>query len=185
MKMALQGELDKALHSRAMALLARREYSQAELRTRLLRVAAQWLRQQRCETEEACPVAEETGEEAEIVDQVLSVLTQSGYLSDQRFSEQMVRHHASKSGVQRISYVLRQKGVSADKVQAALAGLQASELSRAHLVWQKKFGVLPIDAASRGKQARFLQSRGFAFEVIAKVLAGVACDDDSEAWHES
>jgi len=37
---------------------------------------------------------------------------------------------------------------------------------------------LPRDAAERAKQSRFLAARGFGGEVIRKVLAGGAGEDD-------
>jgi regulatory protein len=39
-------------------------------------------------------------------------------------------------------------------------------------VWRKKFGTAPENAAERGKQMRFLMSRGFGSEAIRKVISG-------------
>jgi len=48
--------------------------------------------------------------------------------------------------------------------------LKDSELETARDVWQRKFGTLPHDAKEKAKQMRFMQSRGFGFDVIFKVL---------------
>ena len=53
--------------------------------------------------------------------------------------------------------------------------LRETELSRAQDVWRKKFGRPPEDAAERAKQMRFLITRGFAAEVVRRVIQG---DDD-------
>jgi regulatory protein len=37
-------------------------------------------------------------------------------------------------------------------------------------VWQRKYRSPPVDAKEKAKQMRFLQSRGFSFEIIAKVF---------------
>ena len=50
--------------------------------------------------------------------------------------------------------------------------LRASELARAREVWRKKFGEPALDAAERGKQMRFLASRGFGGDAIRKVVSG-------------
>lgn len=43
------------------------------------------------------------------------------------------------------------------------------------MVWLKKFGVVPANAAERARQYRFLASRGFPIDVIRRVIGG---DDD-------
>ena len=57
-----------------------------------------------------------------------------------------------------------------------MQGLRASELERAREIWRKKFGRQPADAAERGKQMRFLASRGFGGDTIHKVVSGA--DED-------
>jgi regulatory protein len=44
-------------------------------------------------------------------------------------------------------------------------------------VWLRRFGVLPQSAEERGKQARFLQARGFSSETIRNVLRGLPGED--------
>ncbi len=55
-------------------------------------------------------------------------------------------------------------------ISAALPELKETELEAARDVWQRKFGALPQDDKEKAKQVRFLQSRGFALDVIFKVL---------------
>ena len=53
-----------------------------------------------------------------------------------------------------------------------MASLEGTELARAHAAWSRRFDALPVDAADRGRQGRYLQNRGFSIEAIARVLAG-------------
>ena len=39
-------------------------------------------------------------------------------------------------------------------------------------VWRKKFGQVPVDAADKARQMRFLAGRGFGAETARRVLAG-------------
>jgi len=145
---------DISLRARALQYLARREYSRAELRSKLLSYA----------------LANEDSSQPENLDVLLDDLAARGWLSDERAAMQLVRAKRSRFGAQRIAYDLRQKGISEELVSAALPALKESELEAARSVWQRKFGALPQDAREKARQARFLQSRGFAPEVIFKVL---------------
>ena len=138
------------LRERALGLLARREHSRAELQRKL------------------SPHAEDP---QEIID-LLDDFTRRGWLSDARFAEALVHDKQAKFGASRLAYELRQRGVEESVIRDQLAELKDSELERARQVWQSKFGVLPEDAKARAKQMRFLQSRGFSFEVIGKVMRG-------------
>jgi regulatory protein len=67
---------------------------------------------------------------------------------------------------------LQAKGLPAEAIAQAVQNLRSTELERARDVWRKKFGAQPLDAAERAKQIRFLVSRGFAPEVVRRVVAG-------------
>ncbi|MBA4382301.1 MAG: recombination regulator RecX [Sideroxydans sp.] len=145
-----------SLRARALQCLARREYSRAELRAKLLTHAQ---------------VDEDSGRaEAVDLDALLDDLTVRGWLSDARATSQLVHAKRSRFGTQRITHELRQRGVSDELIDAALPALKESELDSAREVWQRKFGVVPQDAKEKAKQMRFLQSRGFSIDVILKVL---------------
>lgn len=131
-----------------MQYLARREYSRAELRTKLFPYVA----------------------EGEDLDAVLDALVQSNWLSDDRAAEQFVQHRRSRFGAQRIAMELRRKGISDHLIDEAMPQLQASELETAREVWRKKFSDMPNDPKEKARQARFLQSRGFSLDIIMKIL---------------
>lgn len=92
------------LRQRAMALLGRREYSLAEIRQKLRPFASDGKR----------------------LEAVLADLVARDWQSDARFAESWVRSHAPRQGVLRLQQDLRQRGVSAEVIAAALAPLAAS-----------------------------------------------------------
>lgn len=98
-------------------------------------------------------------------------------LSDQRFIESLVRRRAERFGAARIQHELRTHQLSAEQLAPALEALKASELERAQEVWQRRFGEAPASREERLRQMRFLAGRGFAAEVIRKVVgaAGRSC----------
>jgi regulatory protein len=145
----------KSLLNRAIALLARRDHSRAELYRKLL------------------PHVREEDELGEI-DRVLDELDRKGLLSDERFASAIVRNRSQRFGDARIRYDLRKFGVADDVSAAALSALSKTEVSRADAVRSKRFSALPVSAAERSKQARFLQSRGFSLDSIYRVLRGRA-----------
>jgi len=144
----LRKKPEVSLRVRAMRYLARREHSRAELRAKLLpHVAA-----------------------GEDVDAVLDELEKRNWLSDARAAEQMVNIKRPRFGAQRIAHELRQKGIAENLIGNALPQLKETELEAAREVWHRKFGVLPQDQKEKARQVRFLQSRGFALDVVFKVL---------------
>ena len=137
-----------SLRTRALKALGRREHSRQELQVKLQ------------------PFAEDPDE----LDALLDELEKRGWLSEARFVEQLTTTRRRKFGAARIVHELRGKGVSDDAIAAARARLNAGEVDAARAVWKKKFGKLPRTRQERGKQARFLASRGFSAEVVHRVL---------------
>lgn len=148
-----------SLRVRAMRYLARREHCRAELHAKLL------------------PHVQE-GEDLEAV---LDELEQRNWLSDARAAEQTVTIKRARFGTQRIAHELRQKGIAESLISGVVPQLKETELDAARDVWRRKFGAPPLDQKERARQVRFLQSRGFALDVIFKVmkLAGGAGDEEA------
>lgn len=138
-----------SLKATALRLLSMREHSRDELR-RKLKAKAQ------------------AGDDVEAV---LDRMAETGLQSDVRFAESLVRTQGERVGIERLRRDLAERGVSREVAEAALSEfLVGDELTRAHAVWTKKFDVLPQDQNDWGRQARFMQSRGFAADVIRKLL---------------
>ena len=83
---------------------------------------------------------------------------------------------ARKFGTARIEHELRAKGVGRAVIAKVAIAARATELDRAREAWKKRFRAPPASAAERAKQMRFLQGRGFSFDVIRRVVAGTEDD---------
>ena len=137
-----------SLRERALAMLARREHTRAELTRKL---------SPHCEAPEQ-------------LEQLLDALVARGWLSEARFAESRANALARKFGSRKIEYDLKSRGVSDEVIERTLAQTQAQELENCRAAWQRKFGVLPRDATERGRQMRFLAGRGFSADVVRQVL---------------
>lgn len=145
-----------SLRERAIRMLARREHARAELARKL------------------APYAE-SGDEVEAL---LDDLTARRLLSDARYVEARINARRARFGDARLAFELRTQGVGEELVDAALA-TGDDELSRARLIWQRKFAGEPCagDARERARQSRFLLSRGFSAETVRQVMRGDFEDD--------
>lgn len=146
---------EKSLRQRALEFLSKREYSAVELAQKLKTYAS----------------------ESDDIAALIADFKSRSWLSDARYAEQLVHARQAKFGASRVAHELREKGVSDDLVAEAVAGLQVNEVERASEVWRKKFKAAPATREEWAKQARFLQSRGFTFDVIKKILNRHAEDD--------
>ena len=139
---------ETGLRARALRYLAQREHSRAELARKLA----------------------DHGSAPEI-DALLDRLSELELLSDARFAAAWVRGKAARFGTARLRHDQAHRGVSDALIEAALQSEAVeSELERAHRVWRTKFAQPPANAREWARQARFLQGRGFAAEVIRKLL---------------
>ena len=121
-----------SLKGRALKLLAAREHSRRELERKL------------------APHEAEPGQLRSVLDE----LQARGFIDEQRVVASVLHRRAPRLGAARIRQELQAKGLDAESVAAAVAGLRATELERAGAVWRRKFGTLPADAAARARQAR-------------------------------
>ena len=145
-----------SLKGRALRLLSQREHSRKELEQKLK------------------PHEETPGELAEALD----FLAAKDFINEKRVVESVVNRRSTKLGAARVRQELMAKGLPADDIAEAVETMRGTELERALVVWRKKFGAPPVDASDRGKQVRFLVSRGFAADVVRRIVAGVdeLCD---------
>jgi len=149
------GETAKA-RQQAIRLLARRPYSEASLRARLL----------------------EKGFGAAAADEVLAECRERRYLDDQAFAAGTARGLAEGRlyGDRRISRALRDKGVAEETIREALAGIRL-EMGEDEAIrrWLAKRGRLAAgaaeDPAERRKIVQSLMRRGFPLDRIFAALA--------------
>lgn len=141
----------RAVRMAAVALLAGRDFASGELREKL----------------------ESQGYERDVVAEAVAELVEGKVLDDARYAEHYVAYRANRGqGPVRIAGDLKGLGLSAELVEAALATGPSWE-SVAREVRIRKFGLEPpADWAGKGRQARFLQYRGFSSDHIRAALDG-------------
>jgi len=145
---------------RALAHLARREHSRAELARKL-----------------AAKVQDEPdASAAEQIARALDDLAARGLQSDERAAESVLHTQGARYGSRRIEQTLRARGLSAELVAGAVEQARRADLERARAIWQRRFGAPAATPAERARQARFLAARGFPAEVVREVVRGLEPD---------
>lgn len=140
----------------AVRYLARRDYSRAELAQRLA----------------------QRGIDTAAIEAALDQLTAAGYLSDERYAAAVVAQRSGRYGKRAIAYALKEKGVTADAVAAALAPLAATdEFADALALWRQRFRTPPANDRDKARQVRFLQARGYPLSVVLKVMRAAGAGD--------
>ena len=139
---------EPSLRERALRHLARRDHSRAELTRKL---AAHG--------------------DADEIDAVIERMGELGLQSDTRYAEAFVRGKAGRFGASRLRSELARRGIDRDLIDEAIAGeCVESEADRARAVLRGRFTEPPADTREWARQARFLQTRGFAPDLIRKLL---------------
>ena len=138
----------------AIRLLARREYSRAELERRL----------------------SAKGHAAEEIGQVLDALADEGLQSDERFAEVFVRSRIARGqGPIKIRAGLGERGIDAEQARLALDGIQSGEsvdwFELASDTLAKRFSGPGEGPRERARRERFLAGRGFDFDQVRHALA--------------
>ena len=148
-------------HAYAVGLLARRDYSTAELRRKL----------------------QDRGYLEAAIEPALIELEETRKLDDQRYGNNVVAYRARRGqGPARIRNELRRSGLDDEQIEAAVGGSGEEGpdfITLAREARRRKFGSeLPKDWKERARQARFLQYRGFSTDHIRAVLEGELPDGD-------
>ena len=131
------------LRQTAIRLLARREHTRVELARKLSGLGTQ-----------------------EEVATVLADMASSQLQSDNRTAENYLRSNAS-----RLRHTLKTRGVAPEMIEEQLARANLpDEIERARAAWSRKFSAAPSNPEEWARQARFLQSRGFAGDIVRRLL---------------
>lgn len=148
-----------AAYEQALKLLVRREHSRRELAHKL----------------------GDRGHGQAAVQTALDRLEAENALSDARFAEEYARSRFARGfGPVRVAAELREHGIDGEGLgHARLERSEERELAAAQLT--KRFGDSePADFADRAKRMRYLQQRGFAPEVCARVVKAGGNPEDPE-----
>ena len=151
----------KAAQTAAIALLARRDFSLAELRRRL----------------------KERGYLPSAIEPALADLESGRVIDDKRYGDNVLAARARRGqGPARIRNELRRAGLDAEVVQTTMDRAKEDGpdfLAMARATRARKFGTeIPKDRKERARQARFLQYRGFSTDHIRAALDGDLEVDD-------
>ena len=108
----------------------------------------------------------------EDIEQVLALLQEQGYQSDERYSEHYIRHRSNRGyGPRRIRMELKEKGVSSSTIQSEIEQAEVDWYELAEQVRAKKFKGLQAQTwEEKGKQKQFLDYRGFTQEQIESCI---------------
>ena len=136
------------LRGTAFALLAKREHSRQELKSKLLLYGA-------------CPVE---------LEPLLAELTGNNYQSDERMAGMLVRANIRKGrGPARIQQELKKHHIDAELADEDLE--EVNWLEQAMSLRMSKFGeALPTEQKEKARQVRFLQYRGFDLAICLKAI---------------
>lgn len=141
----MPGENAAELRARALRALARREHSRAELARKL------------------APFAESH----EFLEVLLRELESRKLLSNHRFAEGRARVLSRKYGAAKIRHDLKSKGIPDEMARQASSVFD--DLERARAILARKYRTPATTREERAKRARFLQGRGFSFDIIKKL----------------
>jgi regulatory protein len=140
---------DAVLRARALRLLGRREYARRELGERLTR----W------------------GASSDQTTRLLDGLEADGLLSEVRYAESWTRAHLARGdGPRRLRQGLAHAGVDASLIDATLSA-DEDWAGRLEAARRRRFGTAPpADWPAWARQARYLERRGYAPELIRRQL---------------
>lgn len=142
----------------AVSLLARREHSVVELRTKLsVKMAGR---------------VDDQGLVEPALTEIIDRLQRDNYLSDSRYAEVYAAARLRKGfGAERIALELNEKRVSEEIVAAVLADMESLWFEAMLSTWRKKFRHPPDGFKEKAKQQQFLRYRGYRFQDIDKLFA--------------
>lgn len=141
----------------ALRALSRREHTAFELQHKLAR----------------------RGHDAATVEDVIGHLAASGWQSDIRYAEMLVRNRASQGyGPLRIEHDLFQAGVADAMIRSAMAQAGIDWAECCAQLHQRRFKRVPDGPAEWQKQYRYLTAHGFTAEQVRRALKSAPGEDD-------
>ena len=159
-----------SLKARALRLLSVREYSRKGLAAKLAESEARWSKLGGEQSEQTSDLTHSQ------IEAVLDDFEARGWLSDERFAEALVRRRSERYGTRKIADELQRAGVDSRQSATLLGALKETEFQRAYDLWVRKYGAVAQNQKERARQYRFLASKGFGSEIVAKVIGGHSPD---------
>lgn len=159
---------ESEIYQAAIDLLSRRDYAAAELKQKLLTKVETDL-QNHYETDDADGAGLSAYQQ---VDQVIQRLQDSGYQSDERYIEMLVRARKERGyGPQYIAQYLNQYRLDSQLIEEYIDSRDKQWNEYAYRQLEKKFRQPSDDFKIRQKQQRHLYQRGFSSDQIRWALS--------------
>ena len=147
-----RGPSDQSAFADAMAMLARRDYSAAQLRTKLA----------------------QRGQSADDIEAALARLREDGYLDDARVADSIIRRRSGTGwGPQRVQSELGAQGVAGDLGRSRMveADVDWESVATDALRQRLRGAAPPDDRDARNKLLGWMMRRGFSLSVARAALA--------------
>ena len=139
----------KAAKKRALWLLDKRDYSRAELISKLT----------------------EKGYEETAAESAVDRLAELGFVDDARYAPIVVRHYAAKGyGARRVQQELQRRGIPKDLWDAALEEMPAQDDTVDQLLRSKLRGADPVDRAALKRATDALIRKGYGWDDISAAV---------------
>ena len=149
----------RSAYDKALGLLARREHSRKELKTKL--------RQGGYEGEETGAAIERLGEQH--------------YQDDDRFAEVLLRSRIAQGyGPMRLRVELKSHGLGDARIRELLEAADVDWTASAAAQLRRRYGAGTTDPAERNRRAQFLLRRGFAAATVRSVTHADVDEADDE-----
>ena len=133
----------------AIRLLARREHSSFELKTKLM----------------------QRGIQAELSDMILKFVQLKNWQSNKRYAESYIRTRMDKGyGPLKVQYELQNKGVDSEDISFGLLEQEDSWEEAALRLLKKRYGSTRLLGGDRLRCQQYLYQRGFTLEIIKSAL---------------
>jgi regulatory protein len=110
----------------------------------------------------------EHSDQEDIIDEVLNIFIEQNLLSDERYAKSYILNSRDNKGYgpEKISAMLKSKGVSSKIIDKHLYESHPIWERNAFNIRERKYGALPSDIKEKSKQGNFLQNKGFTFSQI-------------------
>lgn len=111
--------------------------------------------------------------EETVIEETIGFLRSYGYLNDVAYAKGFIRSRIEqkKHGRRKVSYDLIKRGISPDISSPILEDYQEAEYEGALYLYHKKTKGAEIkDQKEKAKITRYLQSRGYTYEIIRDVM---------------
>ncbi|AGF48917.1 regulatory protein RecX [Candidatus Kinetoplastidibacterium galati] len=109
------------------------------------------------------------------IDNAIEYLKTKGFICDKRFVDNTIDKYSMNYGYSFIINLLKNNGIDIDLILDEISILKDSELDRAYSLMKRKFPKgISSDIKTYSKCARFLSNRGFAKDVVYKVIKSMA-----------